>query len=129
LLPPEPISAGDELAVKIVPKCSVGRQQRSALNREAQIWRRACQATSQAARFIAVEEDASQFYILSEKLDGGNLQQMLDTRGVLAEHELAQVAFCCSQFLADMHRSGLYYGDMKVRSKQTRPAAYRAPPT
>ncbi|KAG2493937.1 hypothetical protein HYH03_007868 [Edaphochlamys debaryana] len=38
---------------------------------------------------------------------------MLESRGVLAEGEVSQVAWCVLAFLSDMHAHGIYYGDMK----------------
>ncbi|KXZ55059.1 hypothetical protein GPECTOR_3g217 [Gonium pectorale] len=105
---------GHEVAVKVVAKhWNASRHQRSALHREAALWRRACNATRQAGQFIAIEEDANNYYIVSEKCHGGSLQQLLDTRGVLTEGELSQVAWCVLTFLSDMHKSSIYYGDMK----------------
>ncbi|GFR48242.1 hypothetical protein Agub_g10105 [Astrephomene gubernaculifera] len=105
---------GEEVAVKVVAKQSnAGRHQRSALHREASLWRRACAASRQAGRFIAIEEDASNYYIIAEKCNGGSLQQMLDDRGALSEVELSQVAWCVLTFLSDMHSQSMYYGDLK----------------
>jgi hypothetical protein len=42
---------------------------------------------------MSVEEDAANYYIVSEKCHGGSLQQMLDERGALTEAELSQVAW------------------------------------
>ncbi|PNH11578.1 Calcium-dependent protein kinase 13 [Tetrabaena socialis] len=107
-------ASGQEVAVKLVAKQRhAGRNQRSALHREASLWKRACLATAQAGQFHAIEEDASNFYLVSEKCDGGSLQQMLDTRGVLKEAELGQVAWCVLTFLQGMHQNSIYYGDLK----------------
>ncbi|KAG2430768.1 hypothetical protein HYH02_013607 [Chlamydomonas schloesseri] len=107
-------ATGEEVAVKVVSKQrNAGRNQRGALHREAQLWKRACAASRQACRFLAIEEDATNYYIISEKCDGGSLQQMLDARGSLKEEELSQVAWCVLTFLSDLHKSGIYYGDLK----------------
>ncbi|PNW88874.1 hypothetical protein CHLRE_01g048650v5 [Chlamydomonas reinhardtii] len=107
-------ATGEEVAVKVVAKQrNAGRNQRGSLHREAQLWKRACVASRQACQFFAIEEDAVNYYIISEKCDGGSLQQMLDARGSLKEEELSQVAWCVLSFLGDLHKSGIYYGDLK----------------
>ncbi|GLC43460.1 hypothetical protein PLESTB_001559600 [Pleodorina starrii] len=105
---------GQEVAVKVVAKQrNAGRHQRSALHREAGLWKRACAASRQAGRFMSIEEDATNYYIVSEKCHGGSLQQMLNDRGALSEAELSQVAWCILAFLTDMHSNSIYYGDLK----------------
>ncbi|GIL55570.1 hypothetical protein Vafri_11123 [Volvox africanus] len=105
---------GEEVAVKVLVKQrNAGRHQRAALHREAGLWRKAYAASRQAGRFIAIEEDASNFYIVSEKCHGGSLQQMLYERGALTEAELSQVAWCILTFLSDLHSHSIYYGDLK----------------
>ena len=60
---------------------------------QATLWRKAYAASKQAGRFMFIEEDTSNYYIVSEKCHGGSLQQMLDARGALTEAELTQVAW------------------------------------
>jgi serine/threonine protein kinase len=80
---------------------------------QANIWRRACAASQQAARIHSIEEDYQNFYIVQERCRGGSLQQLVDSGEGLNEEELGEVAFCVLTFLSSMHRNGIYYGDLK----------------
>jgi calcium-dependent protein kinase len=68
---------------------------------------------SNVTHLHAVYQDAASVYLVQELCTGGDLQTLLDSQGILSEHEAAQAALGILTTLEQCHHLGICYGDVK----------------
>ncbi|KAK9820733.1 hypothetical protein WJX74_007258 [Apatococcus lobatus] len=103
------------VAVKILAKSRAKQAREKTLakvQREAKLLSRV-QECSGAARFLGKYEDQDFAYMVLELCQGGDLEQLLETRTTLTEPEAALILYECLKVISTCHQIGVVHGDVK----------------
>ncbi|BDA46230.1 Calcium-dependent protein kinase [Coccomyxa sp. Obi] len=106
---------GQDFAVKIVPKHREGvLDERIARRIHEEIETlKMLQSRPEAVQLVGVFEDKDQVCIVTELCLGGDLEHFLKDYGSMTEAEAAHAAHDILQVLAECHRQGICYADVK----------------
>ena len=75
------------------------------------------------ARLLGTYESATEWYIVTELVEGGELFERVRRHGALCEHEAARAIQLVAEGLAHVHRKGYVHGDIKPENILIRTAA------
>lgn len=98
-------------AVKVIEKNSRGHS-RSRVFREIEIFYQ-CRGSQNIIQFVEYFEDADRFYLIFEKVEGGQLLSHIQKRVYFTEHEASQIVRDIAEGLKFLHARGISHRDLK----------------
>ena len=110
-------TTGETVAIKIVSKVRPHKspaQVAKLVRRECEMILALQEVSDRIVKLFGIFEDHQNVYLVTEKLNGGTVQEMLNKGGgKLCEDEARRVVADALRFLADCHGSGMVYSDVK----------------
>ncbi|KAF7489832.1 hypothetical protein SSS_05340 [Sarcoptes scabiei] len=98
-------------AVKVIDKGQRGHS-RSRVFREIEIFFQ-CRGHQNIIQFVEYFEDSNRFYLIFEKIEGGQLLAHIQKRIVFTEHEASQIVRDIANALKFLHSRGIAHRDLK----------------
>ena len=107
---------GEEVAIKVMDISQINENDKKNLASELLILRQLNHPNILELREAFIDEENETFYIVSELLKGGPLNDTIQEYDYLPENKAAKILYPVADAIRFMHEKGVVHRDLKVRS-------------